>query len=206
MLLFSHYFVSNSATPGTQHTRLLCPSIPPAICSNSCPLSRWCHPAISSSVAPFSFCPQSLPATGSFPVNWLFAWGGQITAASTSATVLPMKFKTDFLEEGLVQSSYSPRVSQESSPAQFESLNFSALSLLYVQLSHLYTITGKIIALTRQTFVGKVMSLLSNTLSRFVIAFLPRSKCLLISRLQSQSAVDFGAQENKICHHFQCKN
>ena len=91
---FCYYVVVQSllrvqlfATPGTQHTRLLCPSIPPAICSNSCPLSRWCHPTISSSVALFSFCPQSLPETGSFPVNWLFAWGGQITAASTLATM-----------------------------------------------------------------------------------------------------------------------
>ena len=74
-----------------------------------------------------------------------------------------------------------------------------------VQFSHSYMTTGKIIGLTIQTFVGKVMSLLFNMLSRFVIAFLPRNKCLLISRLQSQSAVDFEAQENKICHCIQCK-
>ena len=82
---------------------------------------------------------------------------------------------------------------------------FQHSAFFMVHLSHLYMIIGKIIALTIQTFVGKVMSLLFNMLSRFVIAFLPRSKCLLISRLQSQSAVDFEAQENKICHCIQCK-
>ena len=73
-----------------------------------------------------------------------------------------------------------------------------------VQLSHPYMTTGKTIALTRQTFAGKVMSLLFNMLSRLVIAFLPRSKRLLISWLQSPSAVIFRAQENKVCHCFHC--
>ena len=73
-----------------------------------------------------------------------------------------------------------------------------------IQLSHQYTTTGKTIALTRQTFVGKVMSLLFNMPSRLVIAFLPRNKYLLISWLQSPSAVIFGAQENKFCHWFHC--
>ena len=73
-----------------------------------------------------------------------------------------------------------------------------------VQLSHPYMTTGKTIALTRWTFVSKVMSLLFNMLSRLVITFLPRSKCLLISWLQSPSCSDFGAQENKVCHCFQC--
>ena len=72
------------------------------------------------------------------------------------------------------------------------------------QLSHPYVTTGKTIALTRWTFVGKVMSLLFNMLSRLVIAFLPRSKHLLISWLQSPSAVDFGAQKNIVCHRFHC--
>ena len=63
----------------------------PGVHSNSCPLSRWCHPAISSSVIPFSSCPQPLPASGSFPVSQLFAWGGQRIGVSASASVLPMK-------------------------------------------------------------------------------------------------------------------
>ena len=73
-----------------QHTRLPCPSPAPEVYSTSCPSSRWCHPAISSSVVPFSSCPQSLPASGSFPMSQLFAWGGQSIAVSASASVLPM--------------------------------------------------------------------------------------------------------------------
>ena len=67
-----------------------CPSPTPAVYSNSCPLSRWCHPAISSSVVPFSSCPQSLPGSGSFPMSQLFAWGDQSTGVSASASVLPV--------------------------------------------------------------------------------------------------------------------
>ena len=73
-----------------QHARPPCPSPTPGVYSNSCPLSRWCHPAISSSVIPFSSCLQSLPASGSFPMSQLFAWGGQNIEVSASASVLPM--------------------------------------------------------------------------------------------------------------------
>ena len=73
-----------------QRTRPPCPSATPGVHSNSCPSSRWCHPAISSSVVPFSSCPQSLPASGSFPMSQLFAWGGQSIRVSASASVLPM--------------------------------------------------------------------------------------------------------------------
>ena len=78
------------ATPWKQHTRLPCPSPIPGACSNSCPLSQWCHPTISSSVILFSSCLQSFPASGSFPVSQLFTSGGQSTGASASASVLPM--------------------------------------------------------------------------------------------------------------------
>ena len=74
----------------SQHARPPCPSPTPRVYSNSCPSSQWCHPAISSSVVPFSSCPQSLPASGSFPVSQLFASGGQSIGASASASVLPM--------------------------------------------------------------------------------------------------------------------
>ena len=74
----------------SQHARPPCPSPTPGIYSNSCPSSQWCHPAISSSVVPFSSCPQSLPASGSFPMSQLFTWGGQSTGVSASASVLPM--------------------------------------------------------------------------------------------------------------------
>ena len=87
---FSHSVVSNSLwLHGLQHTRLPCPSPSPGLCSNSCPSSWWCHPTISSSVAPFSLCPQCFPASGSFSVGLLFTSGGQSTGASASASVLP---------------------------------------------------------------------------------------------------------------------
>ena len=88
---FSRSVVSNSLRPHeSQHTRPPCPSPTPGVHSDSCPSSWWCHPAISSSVVPFSSCPQSLPASGSFPVSQLFSWGGQSTGVSASASVLPM--------------------------------------------------------------------------------------------------------------------
>ena len=97
-----------------------------------------------------------------------------------------MKKKKDWV----VGSPWSPRDSQESSPTtQFKASILWCSAFFMVQLSHPYMITGKTRALTRQTFVGKVMSLLFNMLSRLVVTFLPRSKCLLISWLQSPSAV-----------------
>ena len=78
---------------GLQHSRLPCPSLSPGVCSNSCPLSLWCHPTISSSVAPFFSCPQSFPASGSFPMSQLFTSGGQNTGASASASVLLMNIQ-----------------------------------------------------------------------------------------------------------------
>ena len=88
---FSHSVMSNSLWPHeSQHARPPCPSPTPRVHPNSCPSSRWCHPAISSSVIPFSSSPQSLPASGSFPVNQLFTWGGQSIGVSASASVLPV--------------------------------------------------------------------------------------------------------------------
>ena len=89
---FSHSVVSDSLRPHeSQHARPACPSPSPGIHSNSRPSSRWCHPAISSSVVPFSFCPQSLPASESFPVSQLFTWGGQSTGVSALASFHPKK-------------------------------------------------------------------------------------------------------------------
>ena len=76
-----------------QQNRLSCPSLSPGVCSNSCPLSQWCHPIILSSAACFSSCLQSFPGSGSFPVSWLFASGGHSIAASVSASVLPMNIQ-----------------------------------------------------------------------------------------------------------------
>ena len=87
---FSCSVMSDSLWPHeSQHTRPSCPLPTPGVHSNSCPSSRWCHPAISSSVVPFSSCPQSLPASESFPVSQLFSWGGQSIGVSGLASVLP---------------------------------------------------------------------------------------------------------------------
>ena len=88
---FSRSVLSDSLWPHeSQHARPACPSPTPGVYSNSCPSSWWCHPAISSSVVPFSSCPQSLPASGYFQMSQLFAWGSQSTGVSASASVLPM--------------------------------------------------------------------------------------------------------------------
>ena len=98
LLLFSCSTMSNSLWPhGLQHIRLPCPSLSPWVCSNSCPLSWWCHPIISSSVAPFSSCPQSFPGSGSFTMTQLFATGGQSIVALASALIIPMNIQGWFL-------------------------------------------------------------------------------------------------------------
>ena len=91
LLLLSHSFMSDSLQPHElQHVRLPCPSLSPGVCTNSCPLNRWCDPTISSSVFPFSSCRQSFPASGSFPKSQFFASDGKSIEASTSASVLPI--------------------------------------------------------------------------------------------------------------------
>ena len=184
---FSRSVVSNSLQPHeSQHTRPPCPSPSPGVHSNSCPLSQWCHPTFSSSVIPFSSCLQSFPESGSFQMNELFTSGDQIIGASASTSVFPMNTqdRIDWLESLEVQRTLKSFLQCHSSKASV--LHHSAFFI--VQLSHPYMTTGKTIALTRWTFIGKAMSLLLNMLSRLVIAFLPRSMCLLISWLQSPSA------------------
>ena len=166
--------MSDSLRPHeSQHTRPPCPSPTPGVQWDSLPSSQWCHPAISSSVIPYFSCPQSLPASESFPMGQLFAWGGQSTGVSALASFLPKKSQGWSPSDGLVGSPCSPRDSQESSPTrQFKSINSLALSFLYSLYP--YMTTGKTISLTRQTFVGKVMSLLFNMLSMLVKTFLPK--------------------------------
>ena len=160
LVLFSHSFVSSSLQP---YGRLPYPSPSPGACSNSCPLSQWCHPTISSSVIPFS-CLQSFPASGSFPMSQFFASGDQSIEASASASVLPMNiglisFRIDWLDLLAVQGTLKILLQHHSSKASI--LRCSAFFM--VQLSHPYMTTGKTIALTIWTFVSKVMSLLFNT-------------------------------------------
>ena len=137
---FSCSVVSDSLLPhGLQHARLSYPSPTPRACSNSCPLSHWCHPTISSSVIPFSSCLQSFPASGSFQMSQFFTSGDQSIGISTSASVLPMNIQdwfplrwTGWTGFPLGWTPCSPRDSQESSPTpQFKSISSSVLSFLY---------------------------------------------------------------------------
>ena len=141
----------------SQHARPPCPSPTPGVYSNSCPSNWWCHPAISSSVVPFSSCPQSLPASGSLPMSQLFTSGGQSIRVSASASVLPMNtqdwlisFRMDYLDLLAVQGTLKSLLQPHSSKA----LIFQRSVFFTVHLSHPYITTGKAIALTRWTFVG----------------------------------------------------
>ena len=198
--------MSNSLWPhGLQHVRPPCLSPTPGVYSNSCPLSQWCHPTISSYVIPFSSHLPSFPASGSFPLNQFFASGSQGIGVSASASILPMNIQ-DWFPLGwtvwisLQSKEFSSLLQHHSSKASI----IQCSAFFIVQLSHPYMTTGKTIALTRRTFVGKVMSLLFNMLSRLVITFLPRSKRLLISWLQSPSTMILESPKNKVCHCFHC--
>ena len=130
---FSRSVMSNSLQPhGLQHARLPCPSPTTGACSNSCPSSRWCHPTISSSAVPFSSCPQSFPASKSFPVSQFFTSGGQSFGVLASASVLPMNIQDCFplVLTGWI-SSQSKGLSRVSSNTTFKSINSWALSFLY---------------------------------------------------------------------------
>ena len=164
---------------GLQYARLPCPSPTPGASSDSCPSSWWCHPTISSSVIPFTSCLQSFSASGSFPVSQFFTSGGQNIGASASASVFPMNIQGWFPLglTGLI-SLQSKGLSRVFSNTAVQKHQFFHSAFFMIQLLHPYMTVGKTVALTRPTFVGKVMSLLFNMLPRFVIAFLPRSKCL----------------------------
>ena len=145
---FSHSVMSDSLWPHElQHARPPCPSPSPGVHSNSCPSSWWCHPAISSSVVPFSSCPQFFPASESFPMSQLFAWGGQSTGVSASTSVLPKNTQDwmDWLDVRAVQGTLKSLLQHHSSKASI--LQHSAF--FTVQLSHPYITTGKTIVLTR---------------------------------------------------------
>ena len=189
-----------------QQARLLCPSPSPGAYSNSCPSCRWCHPAISSSVVSFSSHLQSFPASGAFPMSQFFTSGGQ-KYWSFSFSISPsneysrlISFRNDRLDLLAVQGSLKSLLQHHSSKASV--LQLSAFFI--VQLSHPYMTTGKTIALTRWTFVSKVMSLLFTRLSRLIIAFLPREQASFNCMAAVTICSDFGARENKVCHCFHC--
>ena len=130
---FSRSVMSNSLRPhGPQHASPPWPPSTPGVYSNSCPLSWWCHPTISSCVVPFSSHLPSFSASGSFQMSWFFASGGQSTGVSASTSVLPMNIQDWFPLGWTGWISSSPRDSQESSPTpQLKSINSLALSILY---------------------------------------------------------------------------
>ena len=139
-LLISHSVMSYSLWPhGQQHMRLSGPSPSPWVCSNACPLKRWCHPTISSSVVPFSSCLPSFPASGSFPMSWLFASGGQSVGTSASASILPVDIQGWCLLglTGLI-SLLSKGLSRVFSSTTIRKHQFFGAQAFTVQLSHLY--------------------------------------------------------------------
>ena len=130
---FSRSVVSDSLWPhGLQHARPPCPSPATRVYPNSCPLSRWCHPTISSSVISFSPCPQSFPASGCFQMSQLFTSVAKVLEFQLRHQYFQWTPRTDLLWDGLVGTSCSLRNSQESSPIpQFKSINSSVLSFLF---------------------------------------------------------------------------
>ena len=169
MWLFSHPVMSDSLRPhGPQHTRPL-PHHLPKVCPNSCPLLWWCHPVISSFDTLFSFFPQSSPASGTFAMSQLLSSDDQNTGVSASASVLPTSIQLISLK----MDCFDLLPVQETLRSLFQHHSWKASVLhgstfFVVQLSQPYVTTGKTIALTIWNIVGRIMSLLFNTLSRFV--------------------------------------
>ena len=156
-----------------QHPRPSYPSPNPRDYPNPCPLSRWCHPTISASVVPFSSCPHLSQHQGCF--KWVSSSHQVVKYWSFSFSIRPsneysglISFKMDWLDLLAVHRTLKSLLQHHSPKASI--LQRSAFSI--VQLLYPYMTTGKTIALTRQTFVGKVVSLIFNMLSRFIIAFL----------------------------------
>ena len=166
----------NSLWPhGLQRNRLPGPSLSPRVCSNSCPLSWWCHPTISSSVVPFSSYHQSVPVSGSFwmsqlHIRWPKYWSFSFSISSPNEYSGLISFWIDWFDLLAVQETLKSFLQHYNSKASI--LQCSAVFM--IQLSHPCMTTGNTIALIRQIFVGKVMALLFNMLSRLVITFLPR--------------------------------
>ena len=169
-MLFSHSVMSSSLQLyELQHPRLPCPSLSSRVCSNSCLLSQWCHPTISSSDAPFSSCLESFPASVSFSMSQLFASGGQSIGASASVVLMNIQ---GWFPLGLTDliSLLSKGLSRVFSNTAVQKHQFCGAQLSLWSNSHIHTwLLEKNIALTLQIFVSKMISLLFNMLFRFVI-------------------------------------
>ena len=180
--------MSDSLRPsGLQHTRLLCPPPSPRVCSKSHPLSQWCFLTTSTSATCFSSCPQSLPASGSFPINWLLESGGQSIVASAIASVLLINIQSWF-PLGLTDLIFLmfKGLSRVFSSTTVRRHQFFWHSAFFMVQFYIHTWLLK-----KHSFdyMDICWQMLFHMLSRFVIAFLRRSKCLLISWLLSPSTV-----------------
>ena len=191
---FSRSVTSDSLQPyGPQHAGPPCPSPTPGVYSDSCSLSQWCHPAISSSVVPLLLSPSIFPSIRVFSnesvlhIRWPKYWSFSFRISPSNEYSGLISCRMDWLDLLALQETLKSLLQHHSSKASI--LQCSAFFI--VQLSYPYMTTGKTIALTRWTLVSKVMSLLFNMLSRLVITFLPRSKHLLISWLQPPYTVIF---------------
>ena len=194
---FSCSVVSDCLRPhGLQHVRPPCPSSSPGACPNSCPLSQWYHPTISSSVF-LLLLPSVVPTVRIFSselalhIRWPKYWSFSISPSSEYSGLI--FFRIDWFDLLVVQGTLKSLLQHHNSKAWV----LQCSVFIMVQLLHPYMITGKSIALTIWTLVGKVMFLLFNALSSFVIAFLQRRKHLLLSGLQSPPAVILELKEIK---------
>ena len=192
---FSHSVMSDSLQPhGLQHARPPCPSPTPRVYSNACPLSCCCHPTISSCVVSFSSHLQSFPASGSFQMSQLFTSDGQSIGISVLTSVLPMNIQ-DWLPLGWT--GWISLQFKELSRVFSKSINSSVVSFFYSPtLTSIYDY-WKNHSFDQMDLFWLVMSLLFNMPSNLVTTFLPRRKCLLISWLQSPSAVILEAPKIK---------
>ena len=194
---FSRSVKSNSLRPhGLQHARLPCPSPTPRVDSNSCPSSRWCHLIL---CCPLPLLPSILPSIRIFSnesvihIRWPKYWSFSFNINPSNEYSGLISSRMDWLDLLAVQGTLKSLLQHHSSKASI----LQHLAFFIVQLSHPYMTTGKTTALTRWTFVGKVMSLHFNILSKLLIAFHPRSKHLLIPRLQSPSAMILEPKKRK---------
>ena len=203
--------MSDSLQPdGLQHVRPPCPSPSPGAYSNSCQLTWWCHPTISSSVTP-SPPALSLPSIRVFSsesalyIRWPKYWSFSFSINLSNEYSGLISFRIDWFDLLAVQGTLKSLLQHHSSKASKSTASILRRSAFFVvQLLTSVHDYWKTVALTLQTFVSKVMSLLFNTLSRFAIAFLPRSKCFNFMAAVTICS-DFGAQENKGCHCFPMK-
>ena len=184
--------MSDSLWPhGLQHASLPCSLLSPGICSNTCPLSRWCHPTISFSVTPILFLPSVSPSIRVFSqelalyIRWPEYCSFSLSNSPSNEYSGLISFRIDWFDLFAVQGTLKSLLQHHSSKASV----FQPSAFLIVQLSYPYMTTGKTVALTRWTFVSEVIPLLLIHFLGWSYLFLPKNKCLLISWLQSPSSV-----------------